>query len=163
MPCRHSVFIALLLASFAGSARAQEDEKPSLHYWHLWTGKDGKSHLTDCVMSDFERQTLSAQWHSKQPGKVDLNFAYNPLGDWHENPRVQWVTPLSGTFYIEAQDGSYALMQPGTLYLGEDLNTVADEKGHKGHVSANKSDKPLVLMIAQTDAKPTVGEPCHAK
>jgi len=140
-----------------------EDQRPSASYWHLWTGKDGKSHLSECAMTNFARQTLNQQWQIAQPGSANIIFAYDPKGDWHENPRVQWVVPLKGNFFIEAQDGSQVTLAPGSLYLGEDLNTSPDAQGRKGHLSGKKGDEPLVLMIMQLDVKPTVDEPCHAK
>jgi hypothetical protein len=153
---------ALFVLAMVSPALA-EDRKPSASYWHLWTGKDGMSHLSECVMSDFVQQTANPQWQIKQPGSAKIIFAYDPKGDWHENPLVQWVVPLQGQFFIKAQDGSQVTLPPGSLYLGEDLNTSADAQGHKGHLSGKKGDEPLVLMIMQLDVQPTVDEPCHAK
>ena len=154
-------FISMLLAMAVPiPAQAQTASVP---YWHLWTGEDGKSHLTQCTMTSFEKRGGGTQMQRKEPGPASLIIAVNPKGDWHENPTVQWIVPLQGAFYVQAQDGSEAVLQPGTVMLGEDLATKPDGAGHKGHVSANKGDKPLVLMIAQLDAKPTVEQPCHAK
>ena len=27
------------------------------------------------------------------------------IGDWHENPRPQWIIPLSGRWFVELMDG----------------------------------------------------------
>jgi hypothetical protein len=157
-------FLAKALAVLAMMSPAlAEDQKPAASYWHLWTGKDGMSHLSECAMRDFVQQTANRQWQIQQPGAANIIFAYNPKGDWHENPRVQWVVPLQGRFFIEAQDGSQVTLLPGSLYLGEDLNTLPDAQGRKGHLSGQNGSEPVVLMIMQLDAKPTIDEPCHAK
>jgi len=152
---------AVLFALLAMPAFASE-EKPAAHYWHLWTGKDGLSHLTSCEMTGFTQQAANQQLQIKQPGAANIIFAYNPKGEWHENPRVQWVVPLKGTFIIKAQDGTQVTLEPGDLYLGEDLNTLPDAQGHKGHLSGKKGDDPLILMIMQLDVEPTIDLPCHA-
>jgi len=157
-----TLILLLCICAIAIPAFA-EIQKPSASYWHLWTGKDGKSRLSECAMTDFVKETTNRQWQISQPGTANIIFAYDPKGDWHENPRVQWVVPLQGQFFIEAQDGSQVTLAPGSLYLGEDLNTSPDAQGHKGHLSGKKGDEPLVLMIMQLDVKPTVDEPCHAK
>ena len=154
--------VSLFVLGLGPLAHAQET-KASIDYWHLWTGHDGKSHLTKCAMTSFAQQSANQQLQIKQPGHANLIFAYNPKGDWHENPKVQWVMPVQGSLFIEAQDGTKVTLAPGSLYLGEDLNTSPDAEGHKGHVSANKGQGPLVLLIAQLDASPTIEEPCHIK
>ncbi len=162
MRARLCIEVLLIFAAIA-PALAMEERKPAIPYWHLWTGKDGKSHLTECALTDFGAQSAGQQLQIQQPGTANIILAYNPKGDWHENPRVQWVVPLQGSFYIQAQDGSKVTLAPGNLYLGEDLNTTADADGHKGHISGSKGDDPVILLITQLDVKPTVEEPCHAK
>ena len=114
-------------------------------------------------MTGFEQQAITKQWQRKEPGRAAVQFAINPKGDWHENPIVQWIVVLQGEFFIQAQDGTQATLEPGTLLLGEDLGTKPDAEGHRGHISGSKGDQPVALMFAQYDAKPTVGQPCHAK
>ena len=153
---------ALFVLKMCPLSQAQ-DQTAAFAYWHIWTGKDGKSHLTKCMMTNFMQQGVNKQLQIKQPGNVNIIFAYNPKGGWHENPRVQWVVPLQGSFFLEAQDGTQVTLAPGSLLLGEDLGTTPDLEGHKGHISANKGNEPLVLLISQLDVAPTLGEPCHIR
>ena len=55
-------------------------------------------------------------------------------GDWHENPAPQWIVPLSGTWYVEAMDGTRAEMGPGQLAFGEDQG-CRKRDGKTGHTS----------------------------
>ena len=151
--------IACVLIAAPVLAHAQA---PALSYWHMWTGDDGKSHLTKCAMSGFTQQS-SKQWLLKAPGQANVAFAVDPKGDWHENPVVQWVVPIQGAFFVQTQDGAQATLLPGDLLLGEDLDTKPDGDGHKGHISASRGDKPVALMFAQFGDKATVGRPCRVK
>jgi uncharacterized membrane protein YphA (DoxX/SURF4 family) len=53
------------------------------------------------------------------------------IGDWHENPKPQWIIPLSGRWFVESMDGQRVEMGPGEISFGEDKNTrnVAASKG----------------------------------
>jgi hypothetical protein len=35
------------------------------------------------------------------------------IGDWHENPRPQWIIPLSGRWFVESMDGIRIEIGPG--------------------------------------------------
>src|SRR5271166_146458 len=99
-------------------------------------------------------------------GDRPCHFTVQPpnwKGSWHEDPRVQWVVPLNGSWFVEAQDGQRVEMGPGVVFLGEDQNTKPDAQGRKGHLSGNVGDGAVTLIVVQTDAKPTVAQPCHAK
>jgi hypothetical protein len=166
------VYLALA-AAFLGVCNvsvAAADDKPVLTYWHLWTDKQGMSHLTHCSMSSFTLLSMNKpaepQWQDRQPGKANVIFTVQPpnwKGTWHEDPRVQWVVPLNGSWFVEAQDGTRAEMGPGDVFLGEDLGTKPDARGYKGHLSGNVSSGPVTLMVVQLDTEPTVDQPCHVK
>ena len=108
-----------------------QGQPAAVRYWHLWTGHDGTSHLTKCTMKGFV-QAGGQQWQAKQSDSATVIVAYNPKGDWHENPKVQWVMPVQGSFFAKAQDGSEVTLPPGALLLGEDLNTRPDAQGTQG-------------------------------
>jgi hypothetical protein len=145
-------------------------QDPSANYWHLWTDKQGTTHLTQCVMDSFVLQTMNKpaapQWQDRRPGNGHVIFTVQPPhwnGAWHEDPRVQWVVPLKGTWFVEAQDGTRVEMGPGVPFLGEDQNSKPDAQGRRGHLAGNVGDGPVTLMVVQLDVTPTVGEPCHFK
>jgi len=82
------------------------DSKPTIPYWHLWTGADGVSHQTRCTMTEVDKAAIAPeaapQWigaktkdaasttAAKTPGKRDidgisLNMA-RPHPDWTLTP-----------------------------------------------------------------------------
>lgn len=82
------------------------------------------------------------------------------VGDWHENPRPQWIIPLSGRWFVEAVDGHRIEMGPGELSFGEDQHTRAVD-GKRGHRSGTVGDRPAVLMIVRLDAPAAIASPCR--
>ena len=77
------------------------------------------------------------------------------VGTWHENPKPQWIIPLSGRWFVETMDGLRVEMGPGEVSFGEDQNTKVDAQGRKGHLSGTVGDAPVVLMIVQSEKTPT--------
>jgi hypothetical protein len=134
---------------------------PRVSYWHLWTDGDGVSRQTRCIISDFELKTMnppaSPQWQGrKMRGEVAMLVTVQPVGwvgDWHENPKPQWIIPLSGRWFVESMDGQRVEMGPGELAFGGDQNTRARD-GRKGHLSGTVGAEPAVLMVIQLDGPP---------
>ena len=85
------------------------------------------------------------------------------VGTWHENPKPQWIIPLSGRWFVQTMDGQRIEMGPGEISFGEDQNTRPDAQGHKGHVSGSIGDAPAVLMLVQFGDPPTIDQPCRFK
>ena len=136
---------------------SSQSDKPSLTYWHVWTDDDGVSHQTQCELKNYERESMGGgaapQWNNRlMTGDVEVLFATLPVGwvgDWHENPRPQWIVPVTGIWYVETMDGGRVEMGPGELSFGGDQNTNADEQGRKGNVSGCVGDEPVKLMVIQ--------------
>jgi hypothetical protein len=142
---------------------------PRLSYWHLWTDAHGISHQTQCALEDFDFKGVgnaAPQWNNKQPrGEAKVVFTVQPVGwvgEWHENPAPQWIVPLSGSWWVEAMDGTKISFGPGEISLGEDQNCREDSQGRKGHRSGTIGDQPAVLMTVQLHVPP-VTAPCHLK
>ncbi|GJD48718.1 hypothetical protein OPKNFCMD_1442 [Methylobacterium crusticola] len=141
---------------------------PTIPYWHLWTDPDGVSHQTRCHLTEFEQKSMSPpaapQWQgSKVHDGATVFVTVQPVGwtgDWHENPRPQWIIPISGRWFVEAMDGTRVEMGPGEISFGEDQNT-REVGGKRGHLSGTVGDAPAVLMIVQYDSPPTVGAACR--
>ena len=99
------------------------DEQPTVPYWHLWTDADGVSHLTRCRMTEFEKASMqlpaAPQWQGRKVHEGATVFVtVQPVGwtgDWHENPKPQWIIPLSGRWFVEAMDGRRVEMGPGEI------------------------------------------------
>ncbi|MBS1063577.1 hypothetical protein JK185_11055 [Gluconobacter wancherniae] len=130
---------------------------PTLIYWDNWTDKQGVSHLTKCKLSAF-RQTPSIAGEDKvwagteHTGMATVITKVQPpkwKGGWSETRQVQWVVPLSGTYFVQAMDGTSVELNAGDMLLSEDQNSVRDHDGHVGHLSGNVGDDAVALMITQ--------------
>jgi hypothetical protein len=145
-----------------------KDTKPAACYWHLWTGADGISHQTRCAMTEFEKIAIqprtAPQWiGSKTKAGATIFVTVLPagwIGDWHENPKPQWIIPLSGRWFVEAMDGQRVEMGAGELSFGEDQNTRKVDGKH-GHLSGTVGNETAVLMIVQLDETPRQAPPCR--
>jgi len=140
-------------------------EHPKIPYWHLWTGDDGITHMTRFELTHFEWQSMGgkagSQWNNHLlAGENSLLFAILPVdwnGDWHENPKPQWISVLSGSWFVEAMDGTRVQMGPGDLCFGGDQNSKPDTQGRVGHRSGTVGSEPCALMILQLNPKNWAG------
>jgi hypothetical protein len=137
---------------------------PRLAYWHVWTDDEGGTHQTRCALTDFAQRSMAGaapQWNDTllvSPAKVLI--AIQPVGwvgDWHPNPRPQWIIPLSGRWFVETTDGTRVEMGPGEISFGADQNAEPDAEGRKGHRSGTLGDAPAVLMIVQLEDDAWIG------
>jgi len=144
-----------------------EPDRPSVPYWHLWTDEDGVSRQTRCAMREFTLQTMSPpadpQWQGAKTHEAATVFVtVQPVGwvgTWHENPKPQWIIPLSGRWFVESMDGQRVEMGTGEISFGEDQGTRAVGE-RKGHLSGTVGDEPAVLMIVQFE-NPQLHSPCR--
>ena len=132
---------------------------PKLPYWHVWTDDDGVTHQTRCELTGFEMQSMGGkaapQWNDHVAGgETNILFCVLPVGwvgDWHENPKPQWIAPLSGRWFVETMDGTRVEMGAGELSFGGDQNAREDAEGRVGHRSGTVGDEPATLMVVQLD------------
>ena len=144
------------------------ESSPIVSYWHVWSDADGVSHQTRCQLTEFQKAaiqpTAAPQWiGTKTQHDTTVFVTVLPagwIGDWHENPRPQWIVPLSGRWYVETMDGIRVEMGPGDLSFGEDQNTRTRD-GKKGHLSGTIGPQPAVLMLVQFETAPTVASACR--
>jgi hypothetical protein len=132
------------------------DATPVVHYWQLHTDAVGISHLTRRAITDFEWQSMqppaAPQWQgTKTCAEMTVFVTVQPggwLGTWHENPKPQWIVPLSGRWFVEAMDGTRIEMGAGELSFGGDQNcrAIGEKRGHR---SGTVGEVPAVLMIVQ--------------
>jgi hypothetical protein len=143
-------------------------EEPVVPYWHLWTAADGISRLTKCAMTEFELKSMKPpadpQWRGRPiTGQATMMVTVQPvswIGTWHENPKPQWIVPLSGRWFVEAMDGTRVEMGPGEISFGGDQN-CREIDGQRGHRSGTIGDVPAVLMVIQFDNAPVQRSPCE--
>ncbi|MGB3292046.1 MAG: hypothetical protein WBB01_03520 [Phormidesmis sp.] len=136
---------------------ASEVAKPALGYWHVWTDDEGVSHQTRCELTAFEQESMGGdaapQWNNRlMKGAAEVVFSVLPVGwvgEWHENPRPQWIVPLSGRWYVKTMDGDRVEMGPGEVSFGGDQNTRPNADGQQGHLSGTAGEEPAKLMVIQ--------------
>jgi len=113
-------------------------------------------------MTEFELKSMKApaapQWQGrKMSGAMTAMVTVQPvgwIGEWHENPKPQWIIPLSGRWFVEAMDGTRVEMAAGELSFGGDQN-CREVAGKRGHRSGTLGDVPAVLMVIQYDEAPS--------
>ena len=135
----------------------KKEKKATISYWHVWTDEDGVSHQTKAVLTSFKKKSMTGdiepQWNNHLlSSKSKVLFSELPvdwIGKWHENPKPQWIIPISGRWYVETMDGHRVEMGPGDVSFGGDQNTKPNEQGHQGHLSGTIGKEPAQLMIIQ--------------
>ena len=146
-------------------------DKLTVSYWHVWTDKNGVSHQTRRELSAFQSPGVSAgaapEWIDElsTSGATVLVVVQPPgwVGEWHENPKPQWIVPLSGRWFVETMDGTRLEMGPGEASFGNDQHCKPDARGRKGHRSGTVGDEPSVMMIVQLGQDPATGQPDRFK
>ena len=141
-----------------------------MSYWHVYTDTDGISHQKRFEFENFALKgvnpDVAPQWNDKQePTKAGVIFTVLPVGwvgDWHENPKPQWIAILSGRWFVETMDGTRVEMGTGELMMGEDQNTK-ERDGRKGHLSGTVGDEPCAMIVTSLDVEPTVNRPGRFK
>lgn len=144
------------------------EDAPRIPYWHIWTDEAGVSHQAQGFLTDFDMKSMGGgaapQWQGTKihDGMTTMVTVQPPgwIGEWHENPRPQWIIPLSGKWFVESMDGTRVELGAGEISFGEDQNTK-ERDGKKGHKSGTIGDEPCVLMVVQFDSPPTIGKPCR--
>ncbi|HTL87864.1 MAG TPA: hypothetical protein VL134_00590 [Leptolyngbya sp.] len=150
------------------SSSDQSSKPPTIDYWHVWADGEGVSHQTRCTLEEFSQKsiapTAAPQWMSQlKQSDADVVFTVMPVGwvgEWHENPKPQWIVPLSGRWFVETMDGQRVEMGTGEISFGEDQGTTENAQGHKGHLSGTVGDEPVVLMLVQLKDAP-IKRSCH--
>ncbi len=144
------------------------NEMPRVPYWHLYTDAAGVTHQKQCLMSEFQlksmREPAAPQWLGRKTrGTMTVLVTVQPVGwvgTWHENPRPQWIVPLSGRWFVESMDGTRVEMGAGECSFGGDQNS-REQAGRRGHLSGTIGAVPAVLMVIQfEDAPPAPYAPC---
>lgn len=156
-PLEAPEWIAEQIKNAMGDVHVEKDKKPTLAYWHVWTDENNVSHQTRGLLTSFEKESMGAgtepQWNNHQScSKSEVLFCELPvgwIGEWHENPRPQWIIPISGRWFVETMDGHRVEMGPGDVSFGGDQNTKPNAQGHKGHLSGTVGKAPAKLMIIQ--------------
>src|SRR6266850_4658235 len=97
----------------AKTAFAENSAPASFAYWHVWTDPHGISHQKKCEIRNFVLESIeppaAPQWLRRlKTGGASVVISVLPVGwvgIWHENPKPQWIIPISGRWYVETTDG----------------------------------------------------------
>jgi hypothetical protein len=174
-PCRLSETTEASMQTTPGRApegpASGGQDKPTVSYWHVWTDENGVSHQNRCELSAFRLQSISAssapEWIDKLiTSGATVLVVVQPVGwvgEWHENPKPQWIVPLSGRWFVKTMDGTRVEMGPGEASFGNDQHCKADAQGRKGHRSGTVGNQPSVLMIVQLEQDPATDQSCRFK
>lgn len=138
---------------------------PTVSYWHVWTDGGGITHQTECALTEFAMQSMGGgaapQWNAGiVKGTANVVVCVLPvgwIGQWHENPKPQWIVPLSGRWFVETTDGTRVEMGPGDISFGADQHAKPDLRGHSGHLSGTVGGEPATLMLVQLEDPRFVG------
>ncbi len=149
---------------------AENATPPRMPYWHVYTDDAGVSRQARFELDQFKLQGIGAgvapQWNDKmEPTKAGVTFTVLPVGwvgEWHENPRPQWIAVLTGRWFVETMDGHRVEMGPGELMMGEDQGT-RERDGRKGHLSGTVGDEPCTMIVTGLDITPTRNQPGRFK
>ena len=110
-------------------------------------------HRTQTVAGQFFQQRLVFLPREKHALNVGFQDDIQ-IGEWHENPKPQWISVLSGRWFVETMDGQRVEMGPGDISFGADQGTQADAEGRKGHLSGTVGNEPCTMVIIQFDQTP---------
>ena len=100
---------------------------------------------------DFSMQSMKApaapQWQGKKTsGAMSTMVTVQPVGwvgEWHENPKPQWIIPLSGRWFVEAMDGTRVEMGAGRDFLWRRPELPRDRRASGGIAPAQSATRPL--------------------
>ena len=138
---------------------------PEVSYWYVFV-ENGVSRQRRATLSDFALKGISGaapQWQNQiGTERSTVNVSVLPVGwvgDWHENPKPQWIIPLSGRWFVETMDGQRVEMGPGEASFGQDQHCEADAQGRKGHLSGTVGAEPCVMLIVQLEESAGPSQP----
>ena len=131
---------------------------PNIPYWRVWVDANGISRQTRHQLGGHQFKTFargadplwSACHGSDADNVITLVLPAGGIYDWHENPRPQWIIPLSGAWAVETMDGLIVTMGAGDLSFGGDQGS----RGSRGHRSWTMGGKEAVLLLIQVAQPP---------
>lgn len=168
-----------LLSSVNAAEVSNKPSFPTVIYWDNWTDQKGISHLTKCRITAFH--PISSPQNTSPKESTDNNaqafiwdgVKHNGKGyatvttvvqpakwtsKWENTPHVQWIIPLSGTYFIQAMDGTRIELNAGDVLLNEDIGSIRDKNGHQGHIYGTIGNNAIALLNLQFTA---LNSPTH--
>jgi hypothetical protein len=115
----------------------------------MYTGADGQSHVekVSVKLSAVHGNAMTVE--QSEPVKVSSSYvvraAPGMTEDWHNADARRYVIPISGKAEVEVANGEKFLVEPGGIYLAEDVTG----KGHKFRVLGDEDWVALFVNFAQ--------------
>ncbi len=97
----------------AAGAMMSEPTPPKMPYWHVYYRRGGCEPPGAIFIERFKFEGINPetgpQWNDKmEPAPSVVTFTVLPVGwvgEWHENPRPQWIAICPGRWFVETMDG----------------------------------------------------------
>ena len=106
----------------------------------LYTGEDGQAHFEDLNVPAGDTETVALQTGADMTYR---RFRDGSFSDWHNAPRVQYVSTLSGQMEIGIGDGTKRMFNPGDILQVEDV----DGQGHTTRSIGERISASVALSV----------------
>lgn len=140
----------------AGTTMPASATDPSVFTWaRIYCTADNESHMTteSVELGEMNFAPPAPPLYIGGGGSVSSTFFGGFEPDWgagdveqktyHPAPAVQWLTILTGSFYVETTDGDSREFRAG------DVMHLEDTAPCKGHVSHNTSDEAVFAQFVR--------------
>jgi hypothetical protein len=124
-------------------------QQAPLQATRMYTGADGQSHVekVSVKLSAVHGNAITVE--QSEPVKVSSSYvvrvAPGVAEDWHNADARRYVIPISGKAEVEVANGEKFSVEPGGIYIAEDLTG----KGHKFRVVGDEEWVALFVNFAQ--------------
>jgi uncharacterized cupin superfamily protein len=131
--------VVLCVFSVSPAPGANAQQPASVHVTRLYTGADGLSHFAQVeVPVTEEGGTESSPLKMGDSFMVRLQPGH--LEGWHNADARRYVIPLSGHAEVEVTGGEKMAVEPGQVWLAEDVTG-------KGHIFRVVGKEPWVAVF----------------
>lgn len=117
--------------------------------WRAYADADGESHLeeaeVDLVLTEYAPPAPDLFVSEPRPaaGYAYLSAPPGWDGGWHPAPRRQLFILLRGVLEGEVSDGRSVRLEPGDVFLLEDVSG----RGHTSRVAGDENVEALVVVL----------------
>ncbi|KAK9827132.1 hypothetical protein WJX74_007617 [Apatococcus lobatus] len=171
--------LTYLLLSCATSALCQGIPAPApyvvpafqpFNYTHLYSSCDGISHTEECTLSSLPQGTYAGgvtpmgySYSMTVTNATTFGFIQMPTGQFngpHNPPAPQFVTVLSGAWYVETGDGKIRVFEEGEIMFQD--NTADNPAAMNPQHSSGTVDDgvPCNIIATKVSFTPTCDRPC---
>ncbi|KAK9807121.1 hypothetical protein WJX73_007671 [Symbiochloris irregularis] len=158
-------------ATTASASNSDDYTPPPYQPWkytHLWVSADGETHIAECAIEHVKQAGFTGDNDPRAASypaplldgtKVIVNQM--PAGNvqqLHPCPHSQFVTVLSGSWYVETTDGTRREFKVGEVMFQDNTEDSPAAKTPQ-HASGVVGEEPCIVLISQAEFKETVDKP----